>query len=183
VKLSDVEVLIVPGFGGSGPDHWQSRWQARLSSARRVEQDDWGSGERARWVGRLVDEVAKSVRPAVLVAHSNGAVVAAHAAARLRGKVAGAFLVAPPDWERPDLIAGLEHDFAPMPRDALPFPSVVVASRNDPYCAFERASAFARAWGSELADAGEAGHINVDSGHGPWPEGTLRLASFLASLK
>ena len=183
MKLADVDILMVPGYGGSGPDHWQSRWQTKLSSARRVEQRDWACGERARWVERLVDEAAKSTRPAVVIAHSHGSVVVAHAAARLRDKVVGAFLVAPPDWERPNLIEGFEHDFAPVPREPLPFRSVVVASRNDPYCDFQRASDFAAAWGSELADAGEAGHLNVESGHGPWPEGTLRFASFLASLK
>jgi predicted alpha/beta hydrolase family esterase len=31
-------------------------------------------------------------------------------------------------------------------------------------------------------DAGAAGHINVDSGHGPWPEGSLAFANFMAKL-
>ncbi|HEU4407981.1 MAG TPA: alpha/beta hydrolase [Polyangiaceae bacterium] len=183
MKLADVDVLMLPGYGDSGPEHWQSRWQTKLSSARRVEQDDWFKPARGPWVERLVAEAAKSTRPAVVIAHSAGAVVVAHAAPRLRGKVVGAFLVAPSDWERPNLVEGLEHDLAPIPRAALPFRAVVVASRNDPYCSFERASELAAAWGAELADAGEAGHINVESGHGPWPEGTLRFASFLASLR
>jgi predicted alpha/beta hydrolase family esterase len=48
---------------------------------------------------------------------------------------------------------------------------VVVASRNDPYMAFDCAVALARDWGARMVDAGFAGHINVASGHGPWPEG------------
>jgi uncharacterized protein len=183
VKIADVDIVILPGYGGSGPDHWQSRWQTKLSTARRVEQADWQNTERATWVTRLVTEVVKATRPVVIVAHSVGAVVVAHAAPHVLGKVAGAFLVAPSDWERPNLIAGVTHDFAPIPRDPLPFPSVVVASHNDPYCSFERASEFAAAWGAELADAGDAGHLNTESGHGPWPEGALRFATFLASLK
>jgi predicted alpha/beta hydrolase family esterase len=183
VKLSDVDLLVLPGFGGSGPDHWQSRWLTKLSSSRRVEHSDWSSGERARWVASLVAEAARSTRPAVIIAHSVGAIVVAHAAPLLREKVVGAYLVAPSDWERPNLVPDLAHDFAPIPRERLPFPSVVVASRNDPYCDFERASEFAAAWGAEVADAGAAGHLNVESGHGPWPEGALRFASFLAALK
>ncbi|HEU4536672.1 MAG TPA: alpha/beta hydrolase [Polyangiaceae bacterium] len=183
MKLADVDILIVPGFGGSGPDHWQSRWQAKFSSARRVEQADWFGGERARWVDTLVAEAERSKRPTVIVAHSVGAIVVAHAAPRLPRAIAGAFLVAPSDWERPNLIPGVEHDFAPIPRERLPFPSVVVASRNDAYCDFERAAEFAAAWGSELADAGNSGHLNVESDHGPWPEGMVRFATFLASLK
>jgi len=44
---------------------------------------------------------------------------------------------------------------------------VLVASSDDPYCTMQRASDFAEAWGSEFVSAGEAGHINVESGHGP----------------
>ena len=33
-----------------------------------------------------------------------------------------------------------------------------------------------------LIDAGEAGHINADSGFGPWPEGSMAFAKFLTGL-
>jgi uncharacterized protein len=181
MRVSDVDILIIPGLGGSGPDHWQSRWQARLSTARRVEQDDWQSTSRSNWVGRIVGESRSSTRPTILVAHSLGVIAVAHAAPALAGVVA-AFLVAPFDWERPGLIPDLDHDFAPIPRDPLPFPTVLVASRNDPFCEIGRASDFAEAWGSDFVDAGDAGHINVESGHGPWPEGLMRFAGFLSKL-
>jgi uncharacterized protein len=94
----------------------------------------------------------------------------------------GAFLVAPPDVEEADLIPAVERSFAPVPRDPLPFPSLLVASRSDPYCAYARAEDLAFAWGSALLDAGEAGHINTASGYGPWPEGLMRFAGFLKRL-
>ncbi len=72
--------------------------------------------------------------------------------------------------------------FGPYPRDPLPFPSVVIASRNDPYGAFEVAEDNAAAWGSLFIDAGESGHLNADSGHGPWPEGSMTFAKFLSQL-
>jgi predicted alpha/beta hydrolase family esterase len=62
-------------------------------------------------------------------------------------RVRGAFLVAPADVERPGLVPGLDLPFAPIPRDPLPFPSILVASRADPYCAYDRAEDFAYAWG------------------------------------
>jgi uncharacterized protein len=182
VRVSDADILIVPGFGNSEPDHWQSRWQAKLSTARRVEQADWERADRASWVERLVEAARSTTRPAVIVAHSLGVFATAHAAPLLVPSVVGAFLVGPSDWERPNLLPGVSHDFAPVPLDRLPFPSVLVASRNDPYCDIQRASDFAEAWGSDFVDAGEAGHINAESGHGPWPEGLMRFAGFLSKL-
>jgi len=57
----------------------------------------------------------------------------------------------------------------------LPFPSLVVASSEDPYIALERAEYFARCWGSELVNIGPAGHINAASGYGKWAEGVELL--------
>ncbi|MCA1952821.1 MAG: alpha/beta hydrolase [Hyphomicrobiales bacterium] len=182
MKTSELSILIVPGLGGSGPDHWQSRWEAKLSTARRVLQPDWDRPNRRLWTETLVEAVNAAERPVVLVAHSLGVATVAHAAPDFAAPVLGAFLVGLSDWNRAELIPGLAHDFAPLPRDPLPFPSLLVASRNDPFCEFETAADFANAWGSALIDAGEAGHLNADSGHGPWPEGLLRFATFLKRL-
>lgn len=181
MRSSDLDLLIVPGWQGSGPDHWQSRWERRLSTARRVAQADFDNPDRAQWTARLMEEVAQAQRPVVLIAHSLGVPLVVHAAPHLpAGKVVGAFLVAPPDVEALDEKA--LASFAPLPTAPLPFPSVVVASRNDPYCAFARAEDLAYAWGAAFVDAGEAGHVNAESGHGPWPEGSMRLLGFLQSL-
>jgi predicted alpha/beta hydrolase family esterase len=190
MRTSDVDILLIPGWSGSGPDHWQSRWERTLKTARRVVQDDWESPEREAWVGRIIETTVHSSRPVVLVAHSLGVVAVAHVAERIpKGFLSGAFLVAPADVDNartwPDT-EGLRLDdasgFAPLPAKPLPFPSVLVASSNDPYCSPERASALAEAWGSTFVGAGDAGHINSASGHGPWPEGVLRFGSFLAGL-
>ena len=182
MRVSDTDILILPGFGNSEPEHWQSRWQAKLSTARRVEMADWSLASRRQWVEGLVAAVEAASRPPVVIAHSLGVFATVHAAPRLAGKLTGAFLVGPSDWERDELLPGVTHDFAPVPLTPLPFPSVMVASRNDPYCDFDRAEAFAKAWGSEFVDAGESGHVNVESGHGPWPEGLMRFAGFMSKL-
>ena len=70
----------------------------------------------------------------------------------------------------------------PVPLAPLPFSSVVVASRTDPYLSFERAIELARAWGSSLVDAGDAGHLNTDAGYGPWPAGERILMNLAASV-
>ena len=64
-----------------------------------------------------------------------------------------------------------------MPYAALPYRSILVASSNDPYCPIRLAGAYARAWGSEFVRLQNAGHINVDSGHGEWPLGRALLQS------
>jgi len=187
VKAADVDLLFVPGWGGSDAEHWQSRWEQRLSTGRRIEQADWFFPSLPEAVARIVAAVEAAERPVVLIAHSVGAALVAHTAQALlargtAGKVAGAFLVAPTKEENAIAHAGLDPAFAPYPLDPLPFPSLLVASRDDALCDFETAGDYALAWGSALVDAGAQGHINVASGHGPWPEGLMRLAGFLAKL-
>jgi predicted alpha/beta hydrolase family esterase len=183
MRTSDCDILIVPGHTNSGPDHWQSRWERQLSTARRVEQRDWDRPTRDEWVRRIVLAVERATRPVVLVAHSLGVVAVAHAAPLLpEGRVRGAFLVGLPDVEPEGFLPAVERAFAPIPRDPLPFPSALVASRTDPTCAYDKAEDIAYAWGSALVDAGDSGHLNTESGHGPWPEGLMRFAGFLKRL-
>jgi predicted alpha/beta hydrolase family esterase len=183
MKASDADILIIPGYTNSGPDHWQSRWEAKLSTARRVEQAEWSKPVRDDWADRIAEEVNASSRPVVLVAHSLGVPSVLHAIPKFRKPVAGAFLVAPPDVANPDIRPKHLMTFGPYPRDPLPFPAITVASRNDPFGTYEHADDIAASWGSLLVDAGESGHINADSGHGPWPEGTMVFAQFLSRLK
>ena len=179
MKTSDAELLILPGLGGGTPDHWYSRWEEKLQSARRIAPADPDAPDRRQWTDALTRAVAEAKRPVVLIAHSLGTVLAVQAAAEtaLPG-VAGAFLVGVPDLERDDMPEATRA-FAPLPRDPLPFPSLVVASRTDPWCAYERAEDFAASWGAHLVDAGDAGHLNSESGHGPWPEGLTRFAMLM----
>jgi len=183
MKSSDVDILIVPGWSGSGPDHWQSRWETRLKTARRVEQEDWYKPSRHVWADEIVKAVRSATRPVVLVGHSAGCSAIAFAAEHLHpGEVAGAFLVAPASEKAKGAVPGMAPDFIAHRREKLPFPSVLIASATDPYCTQDEAKELAEAWGSEFVDAGDGGHLNTESGHGPWPDGLLRFAGFLKSL-
>lgn len=182
MRTNEAEILIVPGLGNSAQDHWQSRWEAKLSTARRVAQEDWERPRLADWRRRIVAEVEAAEKPVVLVAHSLGAVAVAHAAAELDGKVRGAFLVAPPSPRVIPSLGPIDPAFAAVPTVPLPFPAVLVASRDDSFAGYDELADIARAWGAELSDAGTSGHINAESGHGPWPEGLLRFAEFLKTL-
>ena len=164
-------ILIIPGLFNSGPDHWQSHWERRLPEAERVEQSDWERPTLGEWTASLAEAVRQ--RPgAILVAHSLGCALVAHLTRISGGRgIAGALLVAPADVNRNTTAGQLLKGFSPIPQQGLPYPSIVVASQTDPYVSIPRAEAFAHAWGSRFVDLGDAGHINVDSGHGPWTEG------------
>ena len=68
-----------------------------------------------------------------------------------------------------------------IPDTPLAPPSLVVASSDDPWVPLPTAAHWAERWGSRLDEIGAAGHINVDSGHGPWPEGLERLRALQAA--
>ena len=168
-------VLVLPGWENSGPRHWQSLWE-RQHGYRRVEQHDWMRPLRGDWIARLEDVVLGCDEPPVLVAHSLGCILTAAWASTSRNaaRVKGALLVAPGDVEREDIRDQLPS-WVPIALDTLPFPATLVASRDDPYCSFERARSLAMAWNCRFIDHGPAGHINAESGLGSWPEGHLLL--------
>jgi predicted alpha/beta hydrolase family esterase len=171
--------LILPGWQNSGPDHWQSRWET-LHGYRRVDQHDWMHPRRGDWIARLEDVILSTEGPVVLVAHSLGCILTAAWAqvSRSTARVQGALLVAPGDAER-EALRGVLPSWSPIVRQRLPFPSVLVGSRNDPYCGFERAQGLANDWGSRFVDLGERGHINAESGLGDWPEGHAWLLELM----
>lgn len=172
MRASEAGILLIPGLGGSGPDHWQSRAQPKIPAMRRVFQANWDTPVLDAWRDRIVEEVERAARPVILVAHGLGALAAVHAAPFLAkfersGKVKGAFLVAPSSIE---VLAGLDAfdpAFLTVPDEPLPFPSLVIASRNDPFATFAESDALARTLGAELIDAGFSGYVNSESGHGP----------------
>jgi uncharacterized protein len=183
MRAADVEILIIPGFQGSAPEHWQHRWADKIGTARFVDLPAIDAPQREAWVAAVVSATERARRPVVLVPHSLGVHAVVHAAPRLDpAKVRGAFLVAPPSETAILSIDAIDMAFAPAPRGPLPFPSVLVASTNDPLCPILEAEEWAYAWGSSFSNAGDSGHLNTESGHGPWPEGLMRFAGFLSQL-
>jgi uncharacterized protein len=177
--LNPSQVLVLPGWHNSGPDHWQSRWEAQHAYVR-VQQHDWTRPLRGDWIARLEDVLLAQSGPSVLVAHSLGCMLVAAWAAHSRNThlVSAALLVAPGDPEREELRPVLTS-WAPVPVQQLPFACVLVGSQNDPYCSPQRARTFASAWGSEFVDYGPAGHLNAESGLGDWPQGHVLLQTLV----
>lgn len=173
-----IRYLILPGWHGSGPDHWQTHWESLLPNSKRVEQADWELPLRADWVARLERHIGAEPGPVVLIAHSLGCVTVAHWAAQaapaLHSRVLGALLVAPADVERDGCALPLRN-FAPIPCQTLGFPSVLVGSSNDPAASQQRSIELGDAWGSHTLVLDQAGHINTAAGYTRWEEGFVYL--------
>ncbi len=199
-----MEYLILPGWQNSGPDHWQSLWEAQYGY-QRVIQHDWMHPLRGDWITRLEDQMlsinehaaqysygleaqnTENARPkspsadVLLIAHSLGCHLAAAWAALSKNtqRIRGALLVAPPDCTRDDFPLEMKSWRQPV-LQTLPFPSICVASNNDPFCDVQVGQAMAAAWGSDWIEIGERGHINGDSALADWPQGRALLARLAA---
>ena len=173
--MTDPRILLLPGWQNSGPGHWQTRWET-VYGDHRVEQHEWMRPLRGDWSARLEEEVLASPGPVVFAAHSLGCILVAAWAAHSRNthKVCGALLVAPGDVES-DNLRQLIPGWAPIVRKPLPFPAVLIAANDDPYCEASRSRQLAEDWGARFVDAGPGGHLNAESGLGDWPEGRQLL--------
>ncbi|MEU5563396.1 RBBP9/YdeN family alpha/beta hydrolase [Micromonospora musae] len=173
-------MIVVPGLGRSGRDHWQSHWLRDRPGAVRVEQRNWDQPDRDEWVAELHGTVQRADGPVVLVAHSLGCHTVAHWAQRHVAQVRAALLVAPPDIDysasRGAPIAG----FGPTPADPLPFPTVLAASSSDQWAEIGWSRLLAKQWDARFVDLGGAGHVNPEAGFGPWPRGEELLRDLLA---
>jgi predicted alpha/beta hydrolase family esterase len=171
-------VLILPGYGGSGPAHWQTLWERAHPGWKRVEAPDWEHPVCDVWVKNLEAAVKASGPETILVAHSLACLQVAHWATSTKLTVRGGLLVAPPDPESP-VFPPVAFRFAPVPLVRLPFATIVVGSTNDPYATTAFSQACAAAWGSRFVSIGAAGHINAASGLGAWAEGWKLLEDLI----
>ncbi|MBL0668039.1 alpha/beta hydrolase [Aeromonas jandaei] len=164
------KILLVPGLHNSGPDHWQSRWHEHFPYWQRMTGLPWEKPDLTVWSAKLASKLRSRRSRVHLVAHSFGALTAIAAARLQPEKVASLFLVAPADPARFGIVD--ERLEGPLQVSAQ-----LVASRNDPWMSFDRAEYWSRQWQVPLFDAGNAGHINAQSGHGDWHQGLELLGS------
>jgi predicted alpha/beta hydrolase family esterase len=174
--MTQPTVLIVPGLRDHVAEHWQTLLAARLPRVRSVPpmgRDNLDCATRVEAIERAASAIEG---PVIVVAHSGGVIMVAHWAKRYRRPIQGALLATPPDFEEPmpegypTMEALAAGGWLPVPREPLPFPSIVAASRNDPLSRIERVAGLARSWGSRFVDLGNVGHLNPASGFGDWPQ-------------
>ena len=171
---------MLPGYDNSGPGHWQTLWENAHPEYRRVPQRSWTEPVCDEWVAALDAAIVAAAQPVVLVGHSLGCLTIVHHARRHARAVHGALLVAPPNADDPTFSPTIKG-FRPIPRERLPFPSIVVVSDDDWYIDPDTARTLADAWGGRFVLVPKGGHINTDAGFGPWPEGERLLAQLTTS--
>ena len=167
-------VLILPGYQGSGEGHWQTHWEEHHSDFERIEQRDWNHPICHEWIANIEKAVQSAGTDVIIVAHSIGCLSVAHWAASAHSPIKGALIVAPPDPKSP-IFPTIAEGFEQTPMNPFDFPSIIIASSNDPYASVDYSQALADAWGSRFINVGEKGHINMASNLGLWEEGLTFL--------
>ena len=187
--MNNSNTLIIPGYLGSGESHWQTWMQDQLPGSHRVEQN-WDRPVLREWAHNIVAATNELKSPAWLVAHSFGCLAAIIAAVENPQKIHGLMLVAPADPERFD-VSGVKrwHGYgasesirSSIPTHKLAVRSLLISSDNDPWMQASKADLWGNCWGSQMLTLKSAGHINADSGFGPWPDG-LKLFGHFKSLQ
>nr|WP_245560182.1 alpha/beta hydrolase [Actinopolyspora halophila] len=178
--VSDMHVLLVHGFGGSGPWHWQQWLSGRLAerdvSCELPALPDQDHPELDRWLAVLrarLDSVPAEDE-LVVAAHSCGAALWLHHAATIAGRARRAdrvLLVSPPgpDWRHPDV-----RGVAPYPVDAHALRRAAGSTRlvigsGDPYLSVQDGHWLAETLRVEMDVLPDGEHLNTDAGYGPWP--------------
>ncbi|MCA1440297.1 serine hydrolase family protein [Ensifer sp. IC4062] len=172
-------IIILPGIGGSGEAHWQTLWEKQDPRMQRFRPTIWEEPDLTDWISALDRSVAATPTPPILVAHSLACLLVAHWQHVSALPCAGAFLVAVPDPQAA-AFPNEAKSFANPPTEALRFPSLIVASADDPYGPPDYARVRARQWRSRLVEIGARGHINGESGLGDWLAGLHLLTAFAA---
>jgi uncharacterized protein len=163
--------FIIPGLGNSGPEHWQTYFEKTSDTFHRIVQEEWDAPRCSEWVSTIDKAISGyDLSTVILISHSLGCVTIAHWANQYNKKVKGALLVTPSDVESLQYTSPAKG-FDPMPKNKINFPTIVVASTDDPWVSLDRAKFFADNWGSQFINIGKAGHVNVSSGNYKWEQG------------
>ncbi|MEH7108774.1 RBBP9/YdeN family alpha/beta hydrolase [Bacillus sp. JJ1764] len=168
--------LIIHGLGGSGAEHWQTWLAGALrESGYHVSYPtfpDFDTPFLYDWLEEL-EFAVKSIpegNQLTVVTHSLGCLLWSHYAAKQNERIAHqAILVAPPS---PSKVIPVAKSFYPVPLNQYDLSkaaenTIFVHSSNDPYCSLEDAKAFINL-GLPSKILPNAGHINIQSGHGKW---------------
>ena len=175
------DIIMLPGLGGSGDDHWQTLWEQQDPRMRRFQPSSWDQPILTDWIAALDREIAHSKTPPILIAHSLACQLIAHWTPLQKKQILGAFVVALPD-PIGEVYLAEAASFANPPRQRLPFPSMLVTSTDDPYGPYNYSRDSAEIWGSTFVDVGPLGHINSASGLGDWPDGKALFERFRTQL-
>ena len=172
-------VLILHGLHGNEPEHWQTWLADRLREdgheVAYPDLPDCSTPCPDRW-GGVLDRELRRLGPAgderrIVVAHSLGCILwLRHCARGLADAAERVLLVAPPGPGFEELGRFFPFEVTPEQVAAAAGETLLVCSDDDPWCPDGAAERYGAALGIPTTVVPGAGHLNVASGHGPWPE-------------
>lgn len=182
--MPDATFLILHGWGGNKPAHWQEHLHAALTQAgARVhypKMPDPMAPNLPAWLAKLDEEMNEigSDPSLTVVCHSLGAITWLHHAPRSTKRIADRVLLVAPPYVLPgaaptDAPPGVEA-FFPPPLDAGAVARAarethLIASDTDDYATFEQTKAYADRLQTPIHLLAGAGHISPYWGYGEWP--------------
>jgi predicted alpha/beta hydrolase family esterase len=188
--MADDVFLVLHGWGGNKPEHWQEHLVGKLKDAgKRVhypKMPDPTAPDLNAWLTRVQGEIEEIQSqtpdaPLTVLTHSLGSITWMHLAASggAGGKQVAdrALLVAPPyvlpEAPPPDAPPSVTA-FFPPPLDpaaikAIARETVIVASDTDDYATFDQTSGYAAKLSVPIHLLKGAGHISPYYGYGEWP--------------
>ena len=165
-----MRVLILHGYEGNGPDHWQSWLAGRLREdghdVAYPDLPDPFDPDLDAWLGVLEAERRDGD---VVVCHSLACLLWLHHRARGGAPAGRVLLVAPPGPSAAVEVPALAGFFPVALDPSLAEGARLACSENDPYCPEDARPAYAEPLAIDADLLPGAGHINPDSGFGPWP--------------
>ncbi len=188
--MSKDQFLILHGWGGNKPAHWQEHLVGKLTAAGETvhypKMPEPTAPRLKAWLDRLnaeCDAIRARTEGAQLtvVAHSLGSITWMHFAAANAGidkpLADRVLLVAPPyvmpQAPPPDAPESVAEFFAPPLNPnamrAVANETLLVASDTDDYATFDQSSGYAAKLGVPIHLLKGAGHISPYYGYGEWP--------------
>ena len=182
--MADDIFLILHGWGGNKPAHWQEHLVAELTAAGKTvhypKMPEPTAPNKEAWLKRLEEELAtiEKGRPLTVVCHSLGAITWLHYIVQVSEKIAERVLLVAPPYVIPevpptDAPPGVPGFFPPtLDADAVARVATethFIASDSDDYATFEQTKAYSDRVNAPIHLLPGAGHISPYWGYGPWP--------------
>lgn len=165
--------LILHGLGASGPDHWQTwltgRLRERGSEVAYPDLPDPLDPQPPDWV-EAADQ-ALDAEPGVVVCHSLACLLWLRLCARGGDRLTERVLLVAPPWREdiPEIARFLDHGASADAVRRAAAETLIVYSPDDPYCPRGAVEQFAKPLETAYESVPDGGHLNPETGFGPWP--------------
>lgn len=166
---SPMEVVILHGWQGNAPGHWQTWLAEQLAENGAtvaypdLPDPDWPTLD--AWLAAIAEELQQVPADALVVCHSLACVTWLHRVARVPAEADRRVLLVAPPADLDELPPG----FFPIPDDVRVPNTELWCADDDPYCPGGAASVYGERFELPTRVFKGGQHLNTDAGYGPWP--------------